>query len=58
MNLIETIFIVITFVLLITFIVTSLVIIVKQKDRVLKIASLISFIIITCLTVALVIFII
>ena len=58
MSLVEIIFIAITFMFLIAFIVTSLFIIIKQKDKILKIAGFISLIFIMCLTIALIIFII
>lgn len=58
MSLVEIIFIAITFMFLITFIAVSLFIIIKQKDRILKIAGFISLIFTICLTIALIIFII
>lgn len=58
MSFIEIFFIAITFMFLITFIVTSLIILIKQKDRIIKTACFISLIFLTCLTIALIIFII
>ena len=58
MSFIEIIFIAITFMFLVTFIVTSLIIFIKQKDRILKTAGFISLTFTICLTVALIIFIV